>query len=90
MKAILAILSGIGLGAALMYFLDPQGGGRRRALVRDKAIKFNRQTRETLEGKAKDISNRTKGLVHDFKQGMGIEHETEQTEPGAWSEGPAM
>jgi hypothetical protein len=67
MKAILAILGGLGIGAALMYLFDPEGGDRRRALLRDKATKFNRQTREAIEGKAKDISNRTKGLIHDVR-----------------------
>ena len=31
------LLTGIGLGAALMYFLDPQQGRRRRAIIRDQA-----------------------------------------------------
>jgi hypothetical protein len=91
MKAILAILSGLGIGAVLMYFFDPQGGNRRRSLVRDKAVKFNRQTREALEGTAKDLSNRAKGLAHDFKLGMGRNEEgpSDQTVDG-WSDGPAM
>ena len=35
----LSMLAGLGLGATLMYFLDSRGGGRRRALVRDKSVK---------------------------------------------------
>ena len=31
-----AIVGAVGIGAALMYFLDPDRGKRRRALVRDK------------------------------------------------------
>ncbi len=91
MKGILALLGGLGIGALIMYLLDPQGGNRRRALIRDKAVKFNRQTREALEGTAKDLSNRAKGIAHDFKLGMGRGEETagEQT-PAGWSEGPAM
>jgi hypothetical protein len=91
MKAILAILGGVGIGAALMYIFDPQGGNRRRALIRDKAIKFNRQTRETLEAKAKDLSNRAKGAVHELKSAVspGNEPMTEQPATG-WSNGPAM
>ena len=30
------LLTGLGVGAGLMYFLDPRHGNRRRALVRDK------------------------------------------------------
>ena len=33
------LLGGLGLGAALMYVLDPERGKRRRALVRDKAVR---------------------------------------------------
>ena len=31
-----ALIGGVGLGAALMYIFDPDRGGRRRALIRDK------------------------------------------------------
>ena len=91
MKAVLAILSGVGIGAALMYLFDPQGGNRRRTLIRDKAIKFNRQTRETIEAKAKDLSNRAKGTIHELKVAVssGDEPAAEQPATG-WSDGPAM
>lgn len=91
MKAILAILGGVGIGAALMYLFDPQGGNRRRALIRDKAIKFNRQTREAIEGKAKDLSNRTKGAVHELKAAVSSGNEPAPEQPATgWSNGPAM
>lgn len=85
------MLSGLGLGALLMYLFDPQGGNRRRALIRDKATKLNRQAREAAAGTAKDISNRAQGIVHDFKLGMGRGDEVagEQTTTG-WSDGPAI
>ena len=91
MKGIFAMLSGLGLGALLMYLFDPQGGNRRRALIRDKAVKFNRQARETMVGTAKDISNRAQSVAHDFNLGMkhGDEMATEQGTTG-WSDGPAM
>lgn len=57
-----SILAGIGLGAALMYVLDPQGGPRRRALVRDKAASAWNKTREATNALNKDISNRAQGL----------------------------
>lgn len=67
MRNAIAILGGLGIGAALMYLFDPQGGNRRRALIRDKATKMNRLTRETVSGRAGDISNKAKGLIHDAK-----------------------
>jgi hypothetical protein len=91
MKAILAILGGIGIGAAIMYLFDPQGGNRRRTLIRDKAIKFNRQTRESIEAKAKDLSNRAKGAVHELKSAVSSGNEPAAEQPvTGWSNGPAM
>ena len=58
-----ALLAGIGLGAALAYILDPARGGRRRALVRDKAIRGARLTRDGLDATMRDISNRAHGVV---------------------------
>jgi hypothetical protein len=65
MRGILALLAGLGAGAAVMYLFDPEGGGRRRALIRDKATKINRQTREAIEGRTKDLSNRAQGNWSD-------------------------
>ena len=39
------VVIGAGMGAALAFMLDPQGGGRRRALVRDKMVWASRKTR---------------------------------------------
>jgi len=62
----LTMLASLGLGATLMYFLDARGGGRRRALVRDKAIKAQRKTREAAHGRAEDARNRMKGAAHEL------------------------
>ena len=85
MRGILAILGGLGIGAALMYLFDPDGGNRRRALIRDKATKLNRQTREAIEGRAKDISNRTKGLIHEVKSTVSPETGMPSSEPNTFS-----
>lgn len=61
-----SMLAGLGLGATLMYFLDSRGGGRRRALVRDKGAKLKRKTRETAPGRAEDVRNRMKGAAHEL------------------------
>ena len=67
MRGIIAILGGLGAGAALMYLLDPDGGNRRRALIRDKMVKLNRQTQDAVSGRVKDMSNRAKGMLHEAK-----------------------
>ena len=67
MNKILAILGGLGAGAAAMYFMDPERGRRRRALIRDKAVGLSNDVRQGASGKAKDLSNRAKGLMHEAK-----------------------
>ncbi|HEX9943885.1 MAG TPA: BON domain-containing protein [Thermoanaerobaculia bacterium] len=52
-----------GLGAGLMYLLDPQGGGRRRAVARDKTVSALKKGGETARKTSRDLGNRTKGLV---------------------------
>lgn len=61
----LALLGGVGAGVAAMFFLDPEQGRRRRALLRDQAIKWTRITRETVDGRLTDLRNRTAGLAHE-------------------------
>lgn len=52
-----------GLGAGLMYLLDPQGGGRRRALARDKTVSALKKGGDAALKTSRDLGNRTKGLV---------------------------
>ena len=58
-----ALLTGIGIGAALAYILDPGRGARRRALVRDKVVRGSRLTRDGLDATMRDMSNRAHGIV---------------------------
>jgi hypothetical protein len=57
------ILVGVGVGAALAFMFDPQGGGRRRALVRDKMVRASRKTRDGMDATARDLMNRTRGIA---------------------------
>lgn len=57
------VLIGAGAGAALAFIFDPTGGGRRRALMRDKVVRGTHKTRDGLEATARDISNRTQGVI---------------------------
>ena len=60
----LALLGGgAGLGAGLMYLLDPQGGGRRRALARDKAVRAYHAGSEALRKSSVDLAHRSRGLI---------------------------
>jgi osmotically-inducible protein OsmY len=51
-----------GLGAGVMYMLDPRLGRRRRALVRDKAQASWRHTGKFISETARDARQRTYGL----------------------------
>lgn len=54
---------GAGLGAGLMYLLDPDGGRRRRALARDKAVHVAKTGGTAVGKKSRHLKNRTKGLI---------------------------
>ena len=85
MKEVVALLAGLGTGALLMYLLDPDRGNRRRALIRDKMVKLNRQTQDAVGGKVKDMSNRAKGMLHEAKSAFEkTEGETTQ-QPATFS-----
>lgn len=67
------LVTGIGLGAAAMYLLDPTGGKRRRALVRDKT-KHLAKTVGTRAGKTgRDLRNRAQGTFYRAKSRFGRE-----------------
>jgi hypothetical protein len=55
--------TGLGLGTAAMFLLDPDRGRRRRALVRDKFALATRKTGECMEVTARDVRNRTRGTI---------------------------
>ncbi len=63
----LGLLIGAGLGALLMFVLDPARGGRRRALVRDKSLKALRKGGETIHERTEDIGNRLSGAVAELR-----------------------
>ena len=71
MKGILAIMSGLGVGAALMYLFDPEEGNRRRAVLKDKATSMSNKAQGAMSGRVQDLSNRAKGLLHETKSNFG-------------------
>jgi uncharacterized protein YwbE len=63
MNKALNIIGGLGLGAGLMYVFDPERGGRRRAMMRDKVTRAVHKTGDAIDTTARDLKNRTVGLV---------------------------
>jgi len=55
------LLLAAGGGAALTFFLDPDRGGRRRALVRDRAVAMLNDTRQAVGKVRRDTRNRAHG-----------------------------
>jgi uncharacterized membrane protein len=56
-------MAAMGLGAALMYFLDPLMGRRRRAMMRDRWTHAWTAERDLLGKARRDLSNRAHGMV---------------------------
>jgi hypothetical protein len=57
----------LGLGAGLMYFMDPVQGPRRRALARDKAAGIWSDFEDGIAGLSRDLENRWHGITAEFR-----------------------
>lgn len=55
--------TGAAVGAGVMFLLDPIGGGRRRALVRDQMVRATHKTGDGLDALGRDAYNRARGIV---------------------------
>lgn len=60
------LLTTVGLGAGLMYFLDPQHGTRRRTMVIDKANRFVNNIDESIDIAVEDARNRARGVLSEM------------------------
>jgi hypothetical protein len=58
-----AMLTGLGLGVGLMYFLDPDRGRRRRALVRDQLARASRVSGAAIGTLSRDMAHRASGVA---------------------------
>jgi uncharacterized membrane protein len=71
-----ALLGGIGVGAALMYYLDPNRGARRRGLLRDKLVHAASVTGDAVGATKRDLANRARGLAAEARA-LGNDEEVE-------------
>jgi hypothetical protein len=60
---------GAGIGAGVMFLLDPQMGRRRRALLRDKSFSWTRQAACAIDKTSRDLKNRTQGTIVSIRSG---------------------
>src|SRR5688572_20961618 len=63
-----SFLIGAGIGAAIMYFLDPNRGARRRHLVYDRAGRTLREGRRQLYDVKENVKNHALGKVREAKK----------------------
>jgi uncharacterized membrane protein len=61
-------MTGLGLGAGLMYVLDPDRGRRRRAIARDKMVRQLHRTGNGMEIAARDLAHRAQGVAARTKR----------------------
>lgn len=62
-----SLLSGIAIGAVGAMILDPSRGARRRALLRDQAVRATRVTGDVVDTTMRDLANRTRGFAAETR-----------------------
>jgi uncharacterized membrane protein len=68
MARVMFFVGSVGLGAALMYFYDPQSGGRRRALANDRYQQALRTIEEARQVTLRDLSSRAHDVAAETRQ----------------------
>ncbi|HYY69063.1 MAG TPA: BON domain-containing protein, partial [Terriglobales bacterium] len=63
-------LTGAGIGAGLMYLMDPDRGNRRRMLVRDQAVHGLHLGARAADKAIRDLQNRARGTVAEAWAGF--------------------
>jgi hypothetical protein len=61
------VLLGAAIGAGIMYLLDPDGGRRRRALVRDQLVSAGHRASDAVGATSRDMTNRARGVVAELR-----------------------
>jgi hypothetical protein len=61
------LLAAAAAGAGVMYLFDPDGGRRRRALLRDQLLHAVHCTGDAVDSTSRDVSNRARGVVAELR-----------------------
>jgi uncharacterized membrane protein len=65
MNKAMATISGLGIGAGLMYIFDPDRGRRRRAEISNKVRHAANKTDDAIGKTSRDLANRFSGIVSE-------------------------
>ncbi len=76
----LMLLCGAGLGATLMYLLDPDQGTRRRALLRDKLAGVTSKAGDIFGETSRDLSHRAQGVISEAGSALSAGGNTGQSQ----------
>jgi len=60
------------VGGLLVYFLDPDTGKRRRALVKDRSVSLLKDADHALGKASRDLSNRARGAVAEARSRLAL------------------
>jgi uncharacterized membrane protein len=77
MQSGVAAVAGAGLGAGLMYLLDPNKGKRRRATVRDAVVHAGHLSRHAFGKTTRDLDHHVRGLVAQVSSRSAEDHPTD-------------
>jgi len=72
---LLALTAGVGVGAGLMYFCDPDRGRSRRSQLMGEATGILHRGEDNLEKRGKDLMNRVHGLAVRVAEEIAPEEE---------------
>ncbi|MDM9558028.1 MULTISPECIES: BON domain-containing protein [Bordetella] len=73
MNQILNRIATLALGAAAMYYLDPQSGRRRRALLCDKMTALRNDAADCLLAEGKQAADHLHGWTAGVRSGLGLD-----------------
>jgi hypothetical protein len=70
LKTWIAAVAALAAGAAAMYYLDPQNGRRRRALVADRADALRHDAARVAAAKGRRAADRARGLMAQLRSSL--------------------
>jgi BON domain len=76
MNPIATMLIGLGVGASLMYLIDPQAGNRRRAILGDRVRRGVRKAGDAVDVTVRDLGHRAQGLAAEAQSRL-IRHDVD-------------